>query len=148
MNSHSFLPFQRYQPEIRFKDIDVAGIVNNAVYLSLFEQSRIKFFEGLFGQKWDWNTSGMVVARHEIDYKWPLRMTDDVEILTWIQAFGTKSLTAAYEVRIREDSAWRITAKAQSVMVSFDHIKGVSKPWPIEWVDVLNRVGKGYPLGE
>ena len=36
-----------YSPEIRFVDIDAAGIVNNATYLNYFEQSRIQFFEAM-----------------------------------------------------------------------------------------------------
>ena len=42
---------QVYTPEIRFVDIDAAGIVNNATYFNYFEQSRIAFFEPLLGKK-------------------------------------------------------------------------------------------------
>ena len=34
---------QVYTPEIRFVDIDAAGIVNNATYFNYFEQSRLLF---------------------------------------------------------------------------------------------------------
>ena len=94
---------QVYQPEIRFVDIDAAGIVNNAVYFNYFEQSRIHFFVGIVGRKWDWNEAGMVVARHEIDYRLPILFNDDVRIITWIEEIGTKSMVAAYELKKRAE---------------------------------------------
>ena len=41
---------QPYAPEIRFRDIDAMGHVNNAVFLSYFEQARIHFFRQLVGK--------------------------------------------------------------------------------------------------
>ena len=87
-----------YKPEIRFVDIDAAGIVNNATYLNYFEQSRIQFFEELVGKKWDWNSAGMVIAKHEVNYRQPIFFQDDVTIVTWIERVGTKSMEAAYEI--------------------------------------------------
>ena len=98
MNSFQLPECQVYQPEIRFVDIDAAGIVNNATYFNYFEQSRIQFFEGLVGSKWNWQEAGMVVARHEIDYRLPILFNDDVRIVTWVERVGEKSMTAAYEV--------------------------------------------------
>ena len=38
--------FTMTQP-VRWKDIDAAGVLNNAVYLTLVEQARYRYFEGL-----------------------------------------------------------------------------------------------------
>ena len=96
-----------YKPEIRFVDIDAAGIVNNATYLNYFEQSRIQFFEEIVGKKWDWNSAGMVIAKHEVNYRQPIFFQDDVTIVTWIERVGTKSMEAAYEAAQREESERR-----------------------------------------
>ncbi|MDA0912800.1 MAG: acyl-CoA thioesterase [Bacteroidetes bacterium] len=136
---------QIYRPEIRFVDIDAAGIVNNAVYLNYFEQSRIHFFEGIVGKKWNWNEAGMVVARHEIDYQLPILFNDDVRIITWIDHVGEKSIKAAYVVQKQMEGKWLRTAKANTILVSYDHINGKTIPWPDKMVAGLHGFGIGCP---
>ncbi|MDA0882981.1 MAG: thioesterase family protein, partial [Bacteroidetes bacterium] len=50
----------KYEIEVRFRDIDAMGHVNNAVYLSYFEQARIGFFNAIVDDKWDWNKLGVL----------------------------------------------------------------------------------------
>ena len=40
--------------QIRFKDVDALGHVNNANHLSYFEYARIRFFDDLIGTEIDW----------------------------------------------------------------------------------------------
>lgn len=136
-----------YSPEIRFVDIDAAGIVNNATYLNYFEQSRIQFFEAIVGKKWDWNSAGMVIARHEVNYLQPIFFQDEVTIITWIEKVGNKSMEAAYEIYKQSGSTVVQVATAKTVMVSFDHVKGVSIPWRDELRAPLEGFGIGRPLG-
>lgn len=136
---------QVYTPEIRFVDIDAAGIVNNATYFNYFEQSRIAFFEPLLGKKWDWNVAGMVVARHEIDYRAPIVFNDDVRIITWVDQVGGKSMTAAYEVYKAHGSGWVLVAQAKTVLVSFDHRAGRPVAWAEEVVCAAREFGLGRP---
>mgnify|MGYP000621314684 FL=1 len=134
-----------YKPEIRFVDIDAAGIVNNATYLNYFEQSRIQFFEGIVGKKWDWNSAGMVIAKHEVNYRQPILFQDDVTIVTWIERVGTKSMEAAYEIFKMVGGERVLIAFASTVMVSFDHRKGISIPWSSDLLDPLEAFGVGCP---
>lgn len=134
-----------YKPEIRFVDIDAAGIVNNATYLNYFEQSRIRFFESIVGKKWDWNTAGMVIAKHEVNYRQPIFMQDDVIIVTWIEKVGNKSMEAAYEIIKMVSGKPVLVAFASTVMVSFDHHKGGSIPWKSSLLEPLESFGLGRP---
>lgn len=134
-----------YKPEIRFVDIDAAGIVNNATYLNYFEQSRIQFFEEIVGKKWDWNSAGMVIAKHEVNYRQPIFFQDDVTIVTWIERVGTKSMEAAYEIFKMVGNERVLIAFASTVMVSFDHRKGTSIPWNSDLLDPLQAFGVGRP---
>jgi acyl-CoA thioester hydrolase len=134
-----------YHPEIRFVDIDAAGIVNNATYLNYFEQSRIQFFESIVGEKWDWNSAGMVIAKHEVNYRQPIFFQDDVTIVTWIERVGNKSMEAAYEIFKMAGEERVLVAFAKTVMVSFDHRKGVSIPWKAELLGPLELFGIGRP---
>jgi acyl-CoA thioester hydrolase len=122
-----------YRPEVRFADIDAMGIVNNATFLTYFEQARIQFFGELVGREWDWHAAGVVVARHAIDYRSPLRFGDCAEIRTRITAVGTKSLTVAYEVVAIEGEFVRAVAHAETVLVGYDHLTGKSVEIPDVW---------------
>ena len=63
--------------EIKPYDIDVAGHVNNAVYMNWFEDLRIKLFEKIIPLK-TLISKGLypVVASTTIDYKRPLYLFD------------------------------------------------------------------------
>lgn len=128
-----------YRPEIRFADIDAAGIVNNAVYFSYFEQSRIKYFAGLVGQNWDWHSAGMVVASHRIHYLRPLPFGAEVRIHTWLVDVGTKRMVMAYEVMLQNESGARLAAQAETTLVCYNHTQGESIPIPAAWHPALER---------
>lgn len=131
-----------YRPEIRFGDIDAAGIVNNAVFLTYFEQSRIAYFAGLAGHDWDWHRAGMVVARHEVNYRRPIPFGAHVTIYTWTHAVGTKSVTFAYEVWLASGDQNHLCAEAQTTLVCFDHSAGHPIPVPEDWKAAM--VAEGF----
>lgn len=125
-----------YQPEIRFADIDAMGHVNNAVYFSYFEQARIHMFRHLIGDKWDWNTDGILVAHNEIDYKRPILLSDKIEIRTLCSRVGEKSFTIAYEVKCGEE----ICATGSSVLVCFNHPEQRTQAVPAGWREMLEKM--------
>ena len=84
-------------------------------------------------------------ARHEIDYMRPIAMNDEVEIVTWIDSIGSKSMVAAYEVYVKRRGEWKLASKAQTVMVSYDHINHCSTTWPESWIEILKKLGLGKP---
>lgn len=64
-------------------DIDLNGHVNNVVYVGWMQAAGIAHWEARTlaeeRTRWSW-----VVARHEIDYKQPLRFGDRVRARTWV----------------------------------------------------------------
>lgn len=124
--------------EVRFGDIDVMGHVNNAIYLSYFEQARMKFFEELIGREWDWETNGILLARNEIDYHAPVLLNDKVEVETSVERLGNKSLTLSYKVKVDRDGEKILCTTGKSVLVAFDYHKRQSKAIPEEWKAKLN----------
>ena len=145
MNEKELPEAHLYKPEIRFVDIDAAGIVNNATYLNYFEQSRIQFFESIVGKKWDWNTAGMVIAKHEVNYRQPIFFQGEVTIVTCIDKVGNKSMEAAYEIIKMVDGTPVLVAFAKTIMVSFDHQMGQSIPWKKSLLEPLESFGLGRP---
>jgi acyl-CoA thioester hydrolase len=124
---------QPYQPEIRFSDIDAMGHVNNAVYLSYFEQARIHFFSQWLEQEWNWNTAGILVARNEVDYKKPLFLTDKVHISVAVQHIGTRSFTLLYKVERINNGASDLCSTGASVLVCFNAQTQQTTPIPERW---------------
>ncbi len=118
-----------YIPEIRFADIDAMGHVNNAVYLTYFEQTRIHFFHAVAGGKWDWNELGILVAKSEINYFKPVHLGDIVEIKTYCVHFGTKSFSVKYELWRGEE----LCTTGVAVLVCFNHNEKVTIEMPELW---------------
>ncbi|MFN4071655.1 MAG: acyl-CoA thioesterase, partial [Thermus caldifontis] len=56
--------------QVRFRDLDALGHVNNAVYLTYFEVARAAYFQRL---KEDWLEKGhFILARAEVDFLRPI----------------------------------------------------------------------------
>ena len=54
--------------EVRFRDLDALGHVNNAVYLTYFEIARLHYWKKLFGSE-AFSRHGFVVVRAECNYR-------------------------------------------------------------------------------
>lgn len=133
--------FTPYKPEIRFADIDAMGHVNNAVYMTYFEQTRIHYFSQMNLGSWDWKKHGVIVARHEIDYIRPLYSGDEVEIYLGFKHIGTKSLTVDYRVVVTaKDGIHKVAAKGATVLVCFDHQTQSTIPVPEEWKNKMSEL--------
>ena len=128
-----------YRPEIRFADIDSYGIVHNANYLIYFEQSRIQLFDKISGG-WDLKKHGVLVARQEVDYKHPVKITDVLEIEIWIEKIGEKSLTVAYNAHIVKTDSKILAAHSRTVIVCFDVKTGLSTIIPQSWRQAIHDV--------
>jgi len=65
--------------------------------------------------------SGVVVARHEIDYRRPLVFRPEpVLIETWVSQLGHASFTLRYEIKEARSDPAVVYAAASTVMVPFD----------------------------
>jgi acyl-CoA thioester hydrolase len=102
---------------VRFGDIDVLGHVNNCRYLTYLEDARVTMFRLDPMREGRDPLQGLVVARHEIDYKRPLLFGPDVvRVETWVTELRAASFRLAYEVRDDE----HLYARASSVIVAYD----------------------------
>ncbi len=125
--------------EVRFADIDAMGHVNNAVYLSYFEQARMAWFAELIGGEWNLERDGIVLARNEIDYIEPVLLNDQVRIQTSCIKVGQSSIVLAYEVfRLPAGvEKERLCSKGLSVLVCFDYSTGTKREVPELWRERL-----------
>ena len=89
--------------QVRFADLDVMGHVNNSVYLSYFEMTRVHYFKELVGANWDWRNEGVLLVRNEIDYVKPILLNDVPQIHMTLEKIGEKSISLLYEIKINEE---------------------------------------------
>ncbi len=102
---------------VRFGDIDSLGHVNNCRYLTYLEDARVSMFFTDPVREGRPQLRGLVVARHEIDYRRPLLFgPDPVRVETWVTELRAGSFGLAYEVRDDE----HVYATAASVIVAYN----------------------------
>lgn len=118
---------------IRFSDLDLFGHVNNAVYLTYFEEARVKYFDEVVGYDYDWSKEGVILARFEVDFILPVLFKDEVFIRTHCCRIGTKSFDLAYELFRIKDQKEILLASATSVMVMYDYSAKKSILLSEEW---------------
>jgi acyl-CoA thioester hydrolase len=110
--------------EIRWRDQDAYGHVNNAVFLTYLEEARDEWLTRALadaGDAWDY-----VLARVEVDFRRELTQDDD-RILARCEllSLGTSS------VRTREQLALldgQVAAEAEAVLVARDRESRRSRP--------------------
>ena len=102
--------------QIRFADIDSMGHVNNAVYLSYFEYTRVYYFKAMLPPNWDWVSNGIILAHTEVSYLKPLLLNDYATVQMLIGEIGTKSFTLHYIIRVND----KIITKGASTLVCYD----------------------------
>lgn len=103
--------------EIRWRDMDAFGHVNNSVFLTYLEEVRDEWLERAVlpvgGNTWNF-----VLARVAIDFRSEITQEDDVIVgQCGLVRLGTGSVTTREEIRTRDG---RLVAEAESVLVAFD----------------------------
>ena len=126
--------YRFYHPiEVRYGDLDPQGVVNNAKYLTYFEQARVQYFVhlGLFKPEQSFLEIGVIVADVHIAYHAPLVWGVPVQAGVRTAKFGTKSSTLEQAVVHRETG--QVYASGAVVLVAYDYIKKESIPVPQVW---------------
>lgn len=124
--------------DVRFRDCDAMGHVNNAVYLTYMEQARFKHWRALWNYAEDrFPDPGVILARAECDYKSPARLGEAIEVRLSVAAIGRTSFQYEYEILSGEDG--RLIANAKTVQVVYDYAKNTPVPVPERWRELLNK---------
>jgi acyl-CoA thioester hydrolase len=115
---------------IRFSDMDAYGHVNNAVYLTYFEIARGNYWRNVV--KWDWNKTGIILGRSEVNYLKPITLDDKIECYVRTTRIGNSSFDVMYIlVKITENGP-EICTTGKTVCISYDYQanKSVKIPEP------------------
>lgn len=126
--------------EVRFKDVDAMGHVNNAVYFTYFEEGRKHlFFKHL--QSREQANFNFILAHISCDYKRPIQMVDSPRLTVFVNKIGTKSFGLVYRL-IDLTANEGIYALGESIQVSYNYQRGRSVPLP----DDIRKALKAYEL--
>lgn len=119
----------------RFRDLDPYNHVNNAVYLTYFEEARIAFvtqlgLRGLFTRQ-----QSTVIARAEIDYRAPAFLGDVLDIRVTVGEVRNSSYELLYRITRRQDGT--LIATGKTVQVCFNFELNAPTRLPESWRAVL-----------
>src|SRR5512132_275264 len=92
------------------EDIDEQNHVNNTVYLRWVQEVAAAHWQTIASSKAQ-ESIGWVVLRHEIDYKAPACMGDDVVLRTWVGKASRLTFERFTEIRRSSDGQLLSTAR-------------------------------------
>ncbi|GAA2900361.1 thioesterase family protein [Streptosporangium fragile] len=102
---------------VRFADIDSLGHVNNVRFFDYLEDARQAMFLVDPHREGGTPFKGLVVARHEIDYRRPLTFRPDpVRVESWVAEIRPVRFLLEYEIRDDDE----VFVRARSVLVAYD----------------------------
>src|SRR5471030_237412 len=123
------MPAFRFQHrlQVRFRDCDLFGHVNNSVYFTYMEEARWGYWRELSG-----DADGrlpLILAHAECDFIRPVRPGERLSIWMGTTRIGRTSLSLHCEVLDERGDA---VAKGNAVMVTYDY--AAAKPVPVpDW---------------
>ena len=134
MYNRRMTDFRFFHPmEVRYGDLDPQGHLNNAKYLTFFEQARVQYMIhlGLYTQDQSFMKVGVIVADAHIAFLAPIHFGDDVKVGVRLSKLGNKSMTV--EQSIVNNASGQEVAKGEVVTVTFDYQSKKTISIPDEW---------------
>jgi acyl-CoA thioester hydrolase len=134
-------PFELRLP-VTFRDIDVLGHINNAVYVTWFEAARTAYIMELCALK-RLEDLPVILAETTIRYIAQGEFGETVVIGTGVSRWGTKSFDLAYGI---STTTGRVLATGRSVQVYYDYESRKTVPIPQQFRGVVaDRQGGWTP---
>jgi Predicted thioesterase len=119
--------------QVRFRDIDAMGHVNNATYATYLEKARADYFDEVIGA--ELTSVNTVLVSLEIEFLSPIGPDGDVTISVQVPDMGESSLTMEYEIRNHDT----VAATAETVQVAVDPDGQSSCPLPSQWREAISQ---------
>ncbi|RME87203.1 MAG: acyl-CoA thioesterase [Anaerolineae bacterium] len=139
--------FRFYHPiEVRYGDLDPQGHLNNAKYLTYFEQARIRYLRhlGLFREGQSFLDIGIILADAHVTFKMPVEWGQAVRVGVRVSRLGNKSMTMEY--RMVDGESGEELATGSSVLVTYDYRSGETIPIPDTWRETIAQF-EGLEVG-
>jgi acyl-CoA thioester hydrolase len=132
--------FRFYHPiEVRYGDLDPQGHVNNAKYLTYFEQARVAYWieMGFFSKDQSFMELGVILADVHITYFAPVYFGQKVKVGVHVIRLGNKSMT--WEQNVVDVESGKELARGEVVVVAYDYRQEKTIPIPNEWREKITE---------
>lgn len=120
------VPF-RTRIKVAWSDLDAAGHVNNAKYVTYMETARVELYFALTGGSRA-PALDIILARTLIEHRSAATLGDVVIVEVTPGRVGETSFTLHY--RMTDEATGRLIAEAESVQVAYDYAKQAKKRVP------------------
>lgn len=125
--------FRFYHPiEVRYGDLDPQGHVNNARFLTYFEQARVNYIRrlGLWNEE-SFLDIGFILAEARLTFLAPVLFTQPIRVAARVVRLGNKSLTMEYQLEDSRDA--RLLCSSSAVLVAYNYRTAETIPLPNHW---------------
>jgi len=123
--------------QVRFRDLDAYNHVNNAVYLTYFEEARIAFITAIGMRSLFSPERSTVIAHAEVDYRAPAQLGDQLDIEVTVGEVRNTSYELNYRIVRRSDG--RLIATGKTVQVCFNFVLNAPTRLPEAWRHMLRN---------
>ncbi len=116
---------------VRFHEVDMLGVCNNAVYINYFEHARLQYIKatGLIPEKGLFSDGRIFfMVRNEINYRGHAHFDDELNVYTRISYI--KNSSYGFEHLIENSKTGEIIVDGSGVVVHVDPGTGKSTPLP------------------
>lgn len=134
------MEFKFFHPlEVRYGDLDPQGHVNNAAFLTYFEQARVRYLTelGLFATDQSFADIGVIIADIHIRYIAPVSWGTALKVGVRTVAIGNKSLTL--DQCVMNDATQQMHATGTVVLVAYDYHSHATILVPNVWRETISR---------
>lgn len=112
--------------DVRFRDLDAMGHVNNAVYFTYLEIARFYLISRIFQVK-TVQELPVILGEAACRYISPAFLGEQLTVGLAISRLGNKSFDVVYQI---DNQDGRLVANARTTMIMFDYALGASIPIP------------------
>ncbi|MFO7445187.1 MAG: thioesterase family protein [Ignavibacteriaceae bacterium] len=132
---------------VRFSEVDMLGVCNNAVYINFFEDARLDYIkqlglvpkDGLFS-----DGQLFFIVRNEINYRSHARYDDELDIYTRISFIKNSSF--GVEHLIVNVNTKETIVDGSGVIVQVDPVSRKSTPLPIDFIKKIKKFEPGVKV--
>ena len=139
----------RIEIDVRFRDTDAMGHVNNAVYLTYCEMARIRYWTDVTGEPIALGHEGaesLILAEARITYRAPAFHGETITVETRATRIGRSSFTLEHRLLAAvPDGPERLVAVSESILVRYDYADHVPVELPADYVAAIEAY-EGRPL--
>ncbi|MBN1956036.1 MAG: acyl-CoA thioesterase [Anaerolineae bacterium] len=120
--------------EVRWRDLDALGHVNNAVYMTYLEKARVDYLRELGLVTFAPGEIGLILAEVTCTYRAPISLGEAVTVCVRVSELRRSSFIFEYRM---EGEGGRLVATAHTVQVCYDYQLGRSMPIPDHWRETI-----------